>query len=455
MNARQQPRFLSGVTERLAAAPPAFFGAWAIAAAFGTYFSMYAFRKPFAVGTFDGDVAIPIVGLLGYKVVLIVSQVLGYTASKFMGIKVISEMTPGRRAFTLLGVIGFAHASLLGFAVTPAPWAALFLFMNGLPLGMVWGLTFGFLEGRRTSEALGAGLSASYIVASGVVKSVGRAVMSGTYEGTFFGVDVSVPMGWFGGWEEAWMPFITGLLFVPFLVLFVGMLYVLPPPSPEDIEARTERVPMDAEARRAFFTRYMPGLLPLTGLYILLTAYRDFRDNFARELWDALGYGGESAIYATSEFYVAVGVMVALAALMAIRSNRAALIAVHGVMLLGTLGVGASTFAFQAGALSGETWMILVGLGLYLAYVPYGCVLFDRLIAAVGVSATAGFLIYVTDAFGYLGSVCLLLYKEVGSPDLSWLQFFITVSYVTSAVCSALFVVSAVYFARETRPIPQ
>ena len=30
-----------------------------------------------------------------------------------------------------------------------------------------------------------------------------------------------------------------------------------------------------------------PGLLPLTLLYVLLTAYRDFRDNFAVEIWAA------------------------------------------------------------------------------------------------------------------------------------------------------------------------
>ena len=46
---------------------------------------------------------------------------------------------------------------------------------------------------------------------------------------------------------------------------------------------------MDAEARKAFFMRYLPGLLSLTVLYILLTAYRDFRDNFAVEIWKALG----------------------------------------------------------------------------------------------------------------------------------------------------------------------
>ena len=96
--------------------------------------------------------------------------------------------------------------------------------------------------------------------------------------------------------------------------------------------------------------------------------------------------------------------------------------------------------------------MIGVGFGLYLAYVPYGCVLFDRLIAAVGAVGTAGFLIYVTDAFGYLGSVMIMLYKDLGASEISWLSFFTTVSYATSILCTVLFLVSMIYFWGRTTP---
>ena len=41
------------------------------------------------------------------------------------------------------------------------PWNVAALFLNGLPLGLIWGLVFGFMEGRRTSEVLGAILCAS------------------------------------------------------------------------------------------------------------------------------------------------------------------------------------------------------------------------------------------------------------------------------------------------------
>jgi len=425
------------LTRALAGAPPAAFAAYAVTAAFTTYFCMYAYRKPFSVAVYAGQVDVLGV-LLDAKVVLLTAQVLGYALSKFMGIKVISEMTPDRRAWAILGTIGASWAALLLFAVLPSPYNALAMFLNGIPLGMVWGLVFGFLEGRRLSEVLGAGLSASYIVASGAVKSVGKLLLD-------------------AGVSEAWMPFAAGGAFALPLGAAVWMLARLPPPTAEDEAARTRRAPMDGESRRAFLKAWGPGVLPLTVLYVLLTAYRDFRDNFARELWDGLGYGEAPAVFAAAELPIAAAVLVVLALLALISDNRRALIAVHLVMLSGTALVGLSTLAWQLGWIGPAAWMVSVGLGLYVAYVPYGCVLFDRLLSAVGAVGTAGFLIYMTDAFGYAGSVGLMLYKNLGQPALSWVEFFTAFSYATAVVCSGLYAVSLMWFAARTRPsaLPQ
>ena len=75
------------------------FSVYAMVASFSTYACMYAFRKPFAVATLE-DVSW---AGIDYKIVLFTAQVLGYTCSKFIGIKVVSEMTPrrsNRRALT-------------------------------------------------------------------------------------------------------------------------------------------------------------------------------------------------------------------------------------------------------------------------------------------------------------------------------------------------------------------
>ena len=67
-------------------------------AAFGTYFCMYAFRKPFTAAEFAGYEW----GGLGYKTLLVTAQVLGYTLSKFIGIKVIAEHVESEQAFEVV-----------------------------------------------------------------------------------------------------------------------------------------------------------------------------------------------------------------------------------------------------------------------------------------------------------------------------------------------------------------
>ncbi len=400
---------------------------WAITAAFTAYFCMYAFRKPFAAASFDGAV----LGI-DLKTALVLSQVLGYALSKFIGIRVVSEAARGHRAAMLVGLIVIAELALVAFGLLPPAGKVVAIFFNGLPLGAVWGLVFAFLEGRRTTELLGAGLSASYIVASGMVKSVGRVLL-----------DAGVP--------EGWMPAATGGLFFPVFALAVLALAKLPPPDEADVEARSARGPMDAAQRRAFFKRFAPGLVALTILYLFLTAYRDFRDNFGAEIFDELGVL-DASVFAKTESWVAVCVLAVLAAMFLIRDNRRALLGIHVLMAAGTVLIAASTLALSLGAIDGVTWMVLNGIGMYVGYVPYGCVLFDRLIAATGAAGTAVFMIYVTDAFGYAGSVGILLFKNFGRASMSWLEFFMAFSWVTAAVGFTGFVVSALYFARVSSP---
>src|SRR5688572_26866413 len=124
-----------------------FLSCWCMAAAFGAYACMYAFRKPFTAGTYTEE---PFTA--GFKTWLVLAQVLGYTISKFLGIKIIAEMTPARRVKMLFALIGIAQAALLLFGLIPPPYNAGCLFLNGLPLGMVFGLVLGFLEGRKLTE---------------------------------------------------------------------------------------------------------------------------------------------------------------------------------------------------------------------------------------------------------------------------------------------------------------
>ena len=50
--------------------------------------------------------------------------------------------------------------------------------------------------------------------------------------------------------------------------------------------------------------------------------------------------------------------------------------------------------------------------GLYLAYAPLGSLMYDRLLAASGTPGTTVFLIFLSDATGYVGTTILLLFKN-------------------------------------------
>jgi hypothetical protein len=250
-----------------------------------------------------------------------------------------------------------------------------------------------------------------------------------------------------------WMPAATGALFFPLLGLSVWVLSQLPAPNAQDEAARVRRAPMDGGARARFLRRYGAGLALLVLCYVLVTAIRDFRDNFAAEIWTALGFGHAAAVFTASELPVAVLSLAVLAIIIVVRDNSKALLVIHGIVIAGLLLLGASTLAYQAGLLSPLAWMILSGAGLYMAYVPFNAMLFDRLIAASDTVGTAGFLIYVADACGYLGSCALLLWRNFGLMQLNWLQVFIAGAYGTSIAGAILMGLSALYFARKAAPI--
>jgi hypothetical protein len=413
----------------LARAPAPVFTIYGGLMAFGAYFAMYGFRRPFTVASYADAASV----VVEYKIALVIAQVFGYALSKVAGIKLVSEMPPQRRAAAILMLIGAAEFFLVLFALVPAPWNIPSLFANGLALGMIWGLVFGFLEGRRVSEVLGAMLCASFIVSSGAVKSVGASVM-------------------LRGWaNEYWMPAVTGLIFAPLLIVCVAGLAVLPPPNAEDERLRVARAPMDGPARRAMFAAFAPGLIGLIVIYVGLTALRDFRDNFAVEIWTGLGFKNDAEIFTLSELPVAVIVLVTLALVMFIRDNRRAFMANLALVAVGLVLAGISSVAFKAHLIGPVAWMIALGAGLYLGYTPFNALLFDRFIAATGRTGTAGFLIYVADACGYLSSVALLVFYNFVGVKISWVEFLIVISYSAALVGLVLVTASGLYFHRRLR----
>jgi hypothetical protein len=407
--------------------PSWFFMLYASLAAFFTYSCMYAFRKPFTIAEFNGY------SLLGvhYKIWMISAQVLGYTLSKFIGIKFVSEIKPAKRAISILVLVGIAELSLLLVYLVPYPYNFVFMFLNGLPLGIIWGLVFSYLEGRALTELLGAILSVSFIVASGVVKSAGKFLMVNYHTSEFA------------------MPFLTGALFIVPLILSVFLLDSIPPPTPTDIALRTKREPMDKTQRKAFLKEFFTVIVLMVLAYVFLTIFREIRDNFANEIWAGLGLDKDPAIFTIAEIPVALFSLLILSLLVFIKSNIKALQAILWIILAGFILIILSSVLFTSGLINGITWMILVGTGIYLGYIPFNAFLYERMISAFKCVGNVGFVMYISDAFGYLGSLGVVFFKNFFSPSISWMNFFIQIGCWVSIAGILLISLCIIYFTRK------
>jgi len=279
---------------------------------------------------------------------------------------------------------------------------------------MIWGIVFAYLEGRKYTELLGAGLSTSFIFASGFVKTVGKWLM----------VNFHV--------SEYWMPFLTGLIFAVPLILFVYLIDQVPKPTHEDMELRTERKPMDRQERVNFFNQFATAVILLILAYASLSIFREMRDNFAAEIWNSLGYRDDPQIFTVSEIPVGMVTLVVLGMVTFIRNNMKALFLIISLIIAGFFIIGIGAFLYQNHYISGLKWMILSGMGLYLAYVPFNALLFERIIAAFKYPGNIGFIMYLADSFGYLSSIVSFSVKNFFSPSSSWLipmRIFIKVDF--------------------------
>jgi MFS family permease len=396
---------------------------------FCTYASIFAFRKPFTVATFEGLKFWNV----SYQTLLIISQVIGYMLSKFYGIKFISELQRFGRWKTSLILMGTAWLSLLLFALLPAPWGMLCLFVNGFVLGFMWGITFSYVEGRRATDFIGVVLAVSFIFAGGFSRSVGKWVM----------------LNW--NVSEFWMPFVTACLFGAPLLLFYFLMERTPVPDADDIAERTVRQPMNEDERKQFLNTFGPGVVAFVLIYLLLTILRDLRDNYMANMWNELGYASSASVFAKTETITSLVVLALTGTLVFVRNNAKAFRIIHVLLLLSFIITLIASLLFKNNILTGALWMQFTGLGLYIGYIVFNSVYFERLLATFKIAGNVGFLIYLADAWGYLGSVSVMLSKEFLKTQMSWVSFYSTLAVVCASVGLVAALYCSYYFFKKQR----
>ena len=402
---------------------------WTMIAAFGCYFCVYGFRKPFTAGAYEGLSYLNI----SWKSLLISSQIFGYLISKAVGIFVVSSITHQKRVLAILASIAFALLSLVGYAICPAPYSLFFIFLNGLPLGMIFGYIQGFLEGKNKSEMFIAGLGSSFILADGFSKSIGSWL-----------INQNVPL--------QWMPFVAGILFLPFTLFFIWMLTKIPPPTASDINNRSKRDPMSQNDRKSFVHSFLLGILGISIIYLLASLLRGIRSDYALEIWNYLGVKNNPALFSQTESWVMAGILLINGCLIFIKKNKFAFYISLFTILVGFVCMVLCYLLRQIHFSS--FWLIVIsGFGIYLPYLTITSSIFERLIAITRAKANVGFLMYIVDFVGYLGYNSLLISSNLFfNKDLLITQFF-NLNLYFGAIGIIMTYLSYLYFSKKFKQL--
>lgn len=186
------------------------------------------------------------------------------------------------------------------------------------------------------------------------------------------------------------------------------------------------------------------ALIGLAGLaYLFITVLRSVRADFAPEIWAGLGLSKQASGFTESKMWVALGVVLANGTLVLVRNNRSAFLIGLGLCAAG-LGLAAgSILAFRAELIPPFTFMVLLGLGMYLPYVPVHTTILERLFAMTRERANVGFLMYFADAVGYVGYAAVMMGRSAFPAKGDFLNFFLELAFGLMGV--AFFVVFAAW----------
>jgi hypothetical protein len=113
------------------------------------------------------------------------------------------------------------------------------------------------------------------------------------------------------------------------------------------------------------------------------------------------------------------------------------------VLLLATIGQ-------QSGQISPFAFMVLIGVGLYLPYVAVHTTIFERFIAITRDTGNLVFLMYLADAFGYLGYVGVMLARNAMEPGGDFMTFLRPLCFFVAIVSLVCMFISRLYLVRIT-----
>lgn len=87
-------------------------------------------------------------------------------------------------------------------------------------------------------------------------------------------------------------------------------------------------------------------------------------------------------------------------------------------------------------------------LGVYTAFLSFQTLFFERFVACYHIRGNVGFFIVTIDFIGYVGTVGVLVFKELFAGELDWLAFYNSMVVWLGLASCLLFAGSLLWLAR-------
>jgi hypothetical protein len=373
------------------------------------------------------------------KNVIAISQNIGYIFGNIIGYFIVPKLNKDTRLKNFISTYFFAALPMLLFGTRIPVIQIIAMFLSGIFTIWIWGHIIYYIEGRHATGIIILIVYAGIIVGSGVAKSVGTIFLN-------------------NGISEDWMPAICSLIGIIGCTLFGYLLSKSPSPTEDEIIKNSLREPATSEEQINFIKTHKIGLISVCLVYGCLSSYRKFRDYYSLELWsELLGDNFDPSVYSTAELLIGISVIIVYFSVVFIHNDKKAFGYLLFVMLIGGFFIQISTIIYSVNYYSPYVWMILIGIGLYLTYIPPGAMLYDKLMAATGTNFTILSIIYISEATSQIIILLSILIKSLVFDNIGYVPYFIMLSYIIASIVIIGMIVAMIsfkYSLKETTILP-
>lgn len=418
---------------------------------------------------------------LSAKSILVLAFTAGYAIGKVPAFLAVSKLPPWKRLRILLGIVLFSFVTIVCFfKCASIVLQSILVFVGAVPLSSIFGVMTQYLEGRHATDKLNIGLSLVMLLGGGIARSVAAGMHQALNN----------------QWDD--VPVLVAAVYLPVCLVSLVVLDTTPPPTKTEAELQQERRPLSMRSGLRFFRKFWPGLSLVFLGYAAASAVRNFREYFAADIYQQALHKGHHHIlnktttdhveaweYLVLELPAALITSIAIYSISFVQSNRKALFMISAFVTCGGVICMVSTLCYTQGwfgkmpsngtsshsfgpsnhvghdhivpsPTAGYVWILAIGVGTYLMYLPGGFLMFDRLIAASRVDISAAFLIYASDIFGQFATFGITFLKEFGNSEKveTHHDFFVSTINPISVTMIVSSLLSIVYFSHALHDDP-